>query len=48
MIFVSVGPQWISIDIDLGKNRGLKKILMKYDERISDVVEKFAQENGKP
>ena len=36
----------MSIDIDLGKTKGMKKILMKHDENVSDVVNKFAHENS--
>ncbi|CDW80323.1 UNKNOWN [Stylonychia lemnae] len=39
-------PQWVSIDIDLGKTKGMKKILMKHDENVSEVVNKFALENN--
>ena len=41
-----IEPQWVSIDIDLGKTKGMKKILMKHDENVSEVVNKFAQENS--
>ena len=38
---------WISIDVDMGKIKGTKKILMRHDENIAIVAEKFAIENGK-
>ena len=37
----------MSIDIDLGKTRGMKKVMMRYEENITDVVNKFAEDNSK-